>query len=262
MSVQPRALVLNAPGINCNLETAFAVEQAGGYADQVHVNELFAGERSLDDYQMLFLSGGFSHGDDIASGRLLGLELRKKLPEELNRFVDAGKAIVGICNGFQVLVESGLLPEGRINEDRKKITSLDTNTNKKFECRWGKLVVAESVCQFTEGLEGLVVDLPSAHGEGLFRHNYTGHDLAADGQIVFQYCDAEGSPTMAYPGNPNGSLGGVTGICDPNGTILGMMPHPERAVLETQLPNWRRDGSQEPFGAILFQGIVDYSRNQ
>jgi len=261
MSSQPKALVLNAPGINCNLETGFAIEQAGGIADQVHITQLESGDKRLDDYQMLVLSGGFSHGDDIASGRILGLELRQRLPEELNTFVAAGKAVLGICNGFQVLVESGLLPYGRIDdfEDKSPGTSLTTNATKNFDCRWGKLFIPPSVCQFIpDSWESSVVELPSAHAEGHFRHDYL-DELQENGQIVFQYCDEAGLPTTDFPANPNGSVAGITGICDASGVVLGMMPHPERAVNPWQHPNWRRGEGQNPFGVVLFNGLVDYA---
>jgi len=262
MSAGPRALVLNAPGINCNLETGFALEQAGAMADQVHISQLTSGEVSLDHYQMLMLSGGFSYGDDIASGRILGLELRKNLPDELNRFVEAGKAVVGICNGFQALVESGLLPDGRIDEHREKVTTLVTNKNKKFEDRWSRMVVAPSVSQLIpERLEEQVVELPVAHGEGRFVHNDQNYDLFNWGQVVLQYSDIEGNPTEDYPANPNGSPRGVAAICSVHeGTVLGMMPHPERYVTTTQHPNWRRGEGTQPFGALLMQGFVNYAK--
>lgn len=265
MSLAPRALVLNAPGINCNLETGFAIEQAGGIADQVHINTLEAGEVSLDDYQMFVLSGGFSHGDHIASGRILGLELRQKprLAEGIDRFTQAGKAILGICNGFQVLVESGLLPDGNIASDRSdKITSLVANRNLSFECRWGRLQLLGSVCRFIpEDYEGKTVELPSAHAEGNFYHQYSAQDLYETEQIVMQFVDGNNLPTEVYPLNPNGSPGGVTAICNKEGNILGMMPHPERFVLPTQHPNWRRGEGADPFGRVIFNGMVDYARN-
>ncbi len=259
----PKGLVLNAPGINCNLETGHALEQAGGVADQVHISQLRDGSAHLDDYQILLLSGGFSYGDDIASGRILGLELRTQFAEDLNRFVEAGKAVVGICNGYQVLVESGLLPDGKISEERGKRLSLVSNEDNTFECRWNKLVVEDSRSLLVpEDLAGEVIELPSAHQEGQHATRSTEvlDELAEKRQVVFRFIGADGQPTTEYPENPNGSYGGITGTCDESGVILGMMPHPERAVRRTQHPNWRRGEGSNPFGALLFKNIVKYAK--
>ncbi len=263
MNIIPNAFVLNAPGINCNLETGFAIENAGGSAEQVHISEWQAGEKSLDDFQILILSGGFSHGDDIASGRILGLELQTRFGDELNRFVEAGKAIVGICNGFQVLVESGLLPEGKIDENRQKKLSLVNNQNNTFECRWNRLRLEDSACRFIPKsmFENAVVELPSAHQEGRIAVSDPNvlDELIAAKQVVFRYVDENGLPTEQYPMNPNGSPGGITGVCDKSGVILGLMPHPERAISTWHHPNWRRGEGQNPFGKLLFKTLIDYA---
>ena len=272
MSLAPRALVLNAPGINCNVETGYAIEQVGGVADQVHISQWRAGHVSLDDYQILALSGGFSHGDDIASGRILGLELRTCFGEELDRFVEAGKAVVGICNGLQVLVESGLLPDGRVlpssispatsSVPRIKEISLVNNANNSFEWRWNKLKVEQSKSKFISGdLIGSIVELPSAHQEGRVaaRTPLVLDALASSGQVVFSFVDDIGERTEEYPYNPNGSQAGMTGFCDPSGVVLGLMPHPERATEQIRHPNWRRGEGSNPFGAVLFKNIVDYA---
>ena len=259
----PRALILNAPGINCNLETGFAIEQAGAAADQVHINQLRSGEVALSDYQILMLSGGFSHGDDISSGRILGLELRTQFGEDLNRFVEAGKAIVGICNGYQVLVESGLLPDGKIEDERTKRLSLVSNEGNIFECRWNRLLIEPSRSRFIDSsIVGEVIELPSAHQEGQHAGLPGELDrLAENGQVVFRFVDDDGIPTTSYPENPNGSYGGITGTCDETGVILGMMPHPERSVSTLQHPNWRRGEGANPFGAILFRNIVNHAKD-
>lgn len=261
--MKPRGLVLNAPGINCNLETGFALEQAGAEVDQVHISQLRDGQAKLDDYQILMLSGGFSYGDDIASGRILGLELRTRFAEDLDRHVQAGRAVVGICNGFQVLVESGLLPDGRIGERADKRLSLVNNTNNTFESRWNSVSIECSASKLIGSeLVGQVVRIPSAHQEGRIaaRQQSTLDDLATNGQIVFRYVDATGEPTESYPENPNGSPGGITGICDESGVVLGMMPHPERAIRREQYPNWRRGEGENPFGAAFFKSVVNYAR--
>ena len=254
----PRALILNAPGINCNLETAHAFEMAGALTEQVHISQLIARERKLSDYDILALSGGFSYGDDIASGRVLGLELRKRLGDELNTFVEAGRLTVGICNGFQALIESGLLPDGKIDDAKPKAAAMVHNENGKFEDRWEYLEVGRSVCRFAHACDlGDIIRLPVAHGEGRFlrKDRYDYQALLAAGQVVFRYSDEWGAPTMEYPANPNGSPYGIAGICDPTGRILGMMPHPERNVIAEQHPNWRRE-QVIPYGRWLFTKMV------
>lgn len=261
--MRPKGLILNAPGINCNHETGFALEQAGAEVEQVHISQLRDGEASFDDSQILIVSGGFSNGDDIAAGRILGLEFRTRFAEDLNRFVEAGKAVVGICNGFQVLVESGLLPDGTIIEERSKRISLVSNVNNTFECRWNDVSVEDSVCRFIPTLSSAkIVSVPSAHQEGRIavRDQSTLDDLIAKKQIVFRFVDDDGQPTESYPANPNGSPGGITGICDESGVVLGLMPHPERAIHREQHPNWRRGEGANPFGAAFFRSVVEYAR--
>lgn len=261
MSLKPNVYVLQAPGINCDEETAFAFSEVGAEVERVHISQLRSGERNLDNCQALALSGGFSYGDDIRAGKILGLELRTQLPEDLNRFVEAGKIVIGICNGFQVLVESGLLLNGRIESNHAKGASLAHNHSGKFECRWGHLRVNESVCRYVdpESLEE-VIELPNAHGEGRFLRaglpDY--YELFGSRQVVFQYSDENGDVTEDYPANPNGSPHGITGVTDPSGVILGMMPHPERFIDRLQHPNWRRGEGLRPFGAIIFKNMISY----
>lgn len=263
MSIKPKALVLNAPGINCNAETGFAFEQAGAETEQVHVSQLQSGERSLDDYHILALSGGFSHGDAIRSGAILGTQLREEFPDELNRFVEAGRAVVGICNGFQILVESGLLPNGKILEPQEKEVSLVHNKKDKFENRWTHMRVEDSSSKFiSQATLGCVIELPVAHGEGRLVTNgsldYT--SLMNNRQVPLRYSQKGGMPTEDYPLNPNGSTYGITALCDESGVVLGMMPHPERFTQQRQHPRWRRGDGQFQFGAIIFKNIVDYAK--
>lgn len=262
MSIAPHAFVLAAPGTNCEHETKYAFEYVGGKADVIQIESWRRGDVSLDDSQVLILPGGFSHGDDIASGRLVGLEMRTRFAEELNRFAAAGKAVIGICNGFQILIESGLLPDGQIYPSRNKSLSLVNNSNNKYEWGWGNIKINDSVCKFIgEELVGSIIELPYAHQEGRLATNdsYLIDDLKSSGQIVFNFVDENGEPTESYPDNPNGSPDGITGICDENGNILGLMPHPERALQLTQLCNWRRLGDHKPFGETFFRSILDYS---
>lgn len=261
MSLKPNICILQAPGINCDEETAYAFTQAGAEAERVHISQLRSCERNLDNYQALALSGGFSYGDDIRAGKVLGLELRTQLPEDLSRFIETGKVVIGICNGFQVLVESGLLPNGRIELDRAKGASLAHNHSGKFECRWGNIKVNESACRYVDPESlGEVIELPNAHGEGRFlRAGPSDYDELFEGhQVVFQYSDKYGNATEDYPANPNGSPYGITGVTDSSGVVLGMMPHPERFVDQLQHPNWRRGEGVRPFGAIIFKNAVNY----
>ncbi|WP_027719432.1 phosphoribosylformylglycinamidine synthase I [Desulfovirgula thermocuniculi] len=260
--MRPRVCVLYADGTNCDRETYYAFEKAGGAPELVHVNQLRSGERKLADYQILVIPGGFSYGDDVLAGKVLAVELTSFLADQLQAFVEAGKPVLGICNGFQVLVRTGLLPDARMGEIK---VTLMTNDSGRFECRWVYLRVEESRCIFTRGLAGQLLYLQAAHGEGKF---YTSprvlEAIEAGNQVVFRYATPSGEPTGAYPYNPNGSLGAIAGICDPSGRILGLMPHPERFVEVTQHPNWRRPEVKsllkEPHGLAIFRNAVAYAR--
>lgn len=256
MSTRPKALVLEAPGINCNEETAFAIEHAGGDAEQVHISQLRSGEKSMADYAILALSGGFSYGDSIRSGAILGLELRTRFADELNAFVENEKPVIGICNGLQTLVESGLLPNGSIAADQEKAASLIGNESGKFECRWVHLTAAKSACRFVIPSNSPLT-LPVAHAEGRF---VSPKKAIPQEQTVFTYTTDTGeSPN--YPSNPNGSPDNIAGITDPSGVILGMMPHPERFIQKNQHPNWRQKVVDRPFGAVLFENLVKYAKD-
>ncbi len=255
----PRALVLEDRGINCNKETAHALEMAGAEAVGVHLSLLQAGVEQLDDFDILLLSGGFSYGDTIRSGAILGATLREQFGEDLNRFVELGKPVVGVCNGYQVLIEAGLLPTGEIDPAKPKRASLIHNERGSFECRWTSLRVGNSACRFiTPEYLGTAQKLPVAHGQGRF---VMPDAELPPGQVVLSYIGSTGQETTAYPDNPNGSPDGITAICDPTGIVLGMMPHPERAVYTTQHQNWRGGEGKNPFGAVLFKGIVDHAKS-
>lgn len=255
----PRALVLEAPGINCDVETAHAIQQAGGEAVGVHISELLAGDERLSEFDIFMLSGGFSYGDTIRSGAILGRKLRERFTDELNRFVELGKPVVGICNGFQTLIEAGLLPDGQINPETPKQASLIYNQQGGFECRWTPIKVGESACQFiTPEYIDTLQKLPVAHGEGRFV--MPGVELDPS-QVVFSYASPDDGGVAIYPDNPNGSPDGITGICDPSGIVLGMMPHPERAIRQEQYQGWRRGEGADPFGAALFRGIVAHAQS-
>jgi len=256
--MKPRVLVLRTDGTNCDEETLYAFTKAGADGRLVHVNQLRRGAERLADYQVLVIPGGFSYGDDIHSGKVLAVELISSLQEQILAFLAAGKPILGICNGFQVLVRTGILP-GR-NPGEISI-ALMANDSGHFECRWVRLRVEKSVCLFTRGLEGQVLDMMVAHGEGkLYTDPARLGEIEGRRQVVFRYVDAGGEPTDRYPDNPNGSLGAVAGLCDPRGLVLGLMPHPERIVEVTQHPNWRRGGFRDPPALNIFRNMIDYAR--
>jgi phosphoribosylformylglycinamidine synthase subunit PurQ / glutaminase len=251
-----KALVIRAPGTNCDGEAVFAFELAGAVAERVHVNQLVRKEVKLSDYHVLVVPGGFSYGDDIASGKVFANEISLKLGEQINRFVDDGRLIIGICNGFQILMKAGLLP--RLKKDEPQRVTLTNNDSGKFECRWVHLNVnPDSPCIFTKGMESMYI--PAAHGEG----RVTG-DMAAistKNEVVY-YVDDNGNSNPGYPWNPNGSERDIAGICDDSGRIFALMPHPERHVLGTQHPQWTRFGVKKyGDGFPIFQNAVKYARS-
>lgn len=256
--MKPKVCVLRTDGTNCDLETFYAFEKAGGECLLVHINRLRNKEEKLTDYQILVIPGGFSYGDDVHSGKILAVELTSFLKEQLAEFIAAGKPILGICNGFQVLVRTGILPDGRIGEISAALVGNDSG---RFECRWITLLTENTPCIFTEGLAGKCLNLPVAHAEGKF---YAGQETLNKiaGQVVFRYVGENGRPTQDYPLNPNGSLNAIAGLCDPTGLVLGLMPHPERFVEPTQQPNWRRQNpGGEPHGLAIFRNAVRYVKD-
>ena len=244
--LSPRALVLRAPGTNCDLETAHAFERAGGIARRVHVRALAERPATGDDCQILCIPGGFSYGDDIASGRIFALELRTRLADVLRAFRDRGGLVLGICNGFQVLLQTGLL---LADADGARQATLAHNTSGRFIDRWVSLRNAGGPCVFLQGLDSF--ELPVAHAEGRFATR-----SAAD----FARLDAAGQLPLRYAGgsNPNGAEGDVAGACDATGRVFGLMPHPERFVATTQHPAWhgRLDPDQPGTGLALFSNAV------
>jgi len=253
-----KTLIIRTAGTNCDLETRFAFERAGSEVSLLHVNRVSENPAVLDEHQILALPGGFSYGDDIASGKILANELLTTLAEPLRRFVDVGKLIIGICNGFQVLVKTGLLP-GPFGPDVRQTATLTFNDSNRFEDRWVYLRADSGRSVFMA--KGQTIYLPVAHGEGKFVAD--GDDtldaLRANEQVVFRYVDADGHTGAGYPVNPNGSVDDVAGICDETGRILGLMPHPERHVLPTQHPRWTREGLKpEGDGMQMFRNAVGY----
>jgi len=250
-----RTLILRAPGTNCDVETAFAFEQAGAVVSTTHVNRLIRGEQRLAEYEILVVPGGFTYGDDISAGKVLANELRLKCGEDIKRFVDDGRLILGICNGFQVLVKTGVLP-GLPGGDSSLLT-IAANDSGRFECRWVYLGVnRESPCVFTRGIERL--ELPVAHAEGKV---VTDLEVLPGVNTVLCYADRTGNSQAGYPCNPNGSVGNIAGICDPSGRVFGLMPHPERYVRRTQHPQWTRGISRERGdGFQIFVNAVNWAQ--
>jgi phosphoribosylformylglycinamidine synthase len=255
----PKVLILRAPGINRDRDAALACELAGGVPERVHVNQVAAGATRLADYAMLVIPGGFSYGDHLGAGKLLAVDLAHRLGEDLHRFVEAGRPVIGICNGFQVLVKAGLLPGW---DDRPEpAVTLTENDSARFECRWVRLEADPgSVCRFTDGISR-TLEVPVAHGEGrvAVRDHTALDDLRARGLVALRYSAGEGGHAP-YPANPNGSRDDIAGICNPAGTILGLMPHPENAVLPQQHPRWTREPwREEGDGLIIFRNAVRYA---
>ncbi len=257
---RPRALVLRAPGTNCEEETAAAWERAGAVAEVWHVGRLLEAPHALDAFQVLTIPGGFSYGDDLGAGRILATRLGTVLGDSLRRFRDRGGLVLGICNGFQVLVRAGLLP-GKANGARVDAT-LAHNDSGHYESRWVRLLPEPGRTPFLSG--GAPIELPVGHGEGKFvvRHPEALAALESAGQIVLRYVDEQGVPTQAYPANPNGSMGAVAGVCDPTGRIFGLMPHPDRYFDPLQHPRWTRRGlAAEADGLTIFRNAVDALRS-
>ena len=255
-------LVLRAAGINCDHEAVHAFILAGAdRVDHIHINELIAGRTHLSEYDILVLPGGFSYGDDISGGKVLANELRYKLLEDVDAFVDAGKLILGICNGFQVLMKMGLLPQTHPGI-RKQEATVFYNDSAKFECRWVYLRRnLHSPCVFTFDIPEMIY-IPVAHGEGkvITESEAVRDNLRTAGHIALQYAvppDCERDTAVSYPWSPNGSIDDIAGLCDATGRIFGLMPHPERYTHRTHHPRWTREsGNGEPDGLYIFKNAV------
>lgn len=251
-----KTLMLRAPGTNCDVETAFAFEQAGAQVDLIHVNELIRQPRLLFNYQIMVIPGGFTYGDDISAGRILANELRLKLGDEIKNFVDDGKLILGICNGFQVLVKAGMLPESR-GENSQSLT-LAGNDSGRFECRWVYLRAnKKSPCIFTRGID--LMYLPVAHGEGKV---VIKQGALEELNVALYYANETGDTRAGYPHNPNGSVNNIAGICDATGRIFALMPHPERFIRWTQHPRWTRERRRDyGDGFHIFRNAVEWAKS-
>jgi phosphoribosylformylglycinamidine synthase I len=255
-----KVIVLRTAGTNCNYETDHAFKLANADVEQVHINQLIRGEKELSPYQILALPGGFAYGDDIAAGKILANELKYKLRDSVEKFISDGKLMIGICNGFQVMVKAGLLPGFNGISDYQE-TTLYNNDSGKFECRWIYMKnVENNKCVWTKNIKQKVY-FPVAHGEGKFTtiDESILDKLEANGQVVFKYVDTDGNPAE-YPWNPNGSDRDIAGICDATGRIFGMMPHPERHISKYNHPRWTRENlDEEGDGLAIFRNAVEYA---
>jgi phosphoribosylformylglycinamidine synthase subunit PurQ / glutaminase len=265
---QPKALVLRAPGTNCDQETAYAFELSGGAAEVCHVNALLERPAMVSEYQILCIPGGFSYGDDIAAGKVFATQLERVLSDRIDEFKNKKKLILGICNGFQVLIKSGFLDGGM---ESNPLATLTWNDHGRYVDRWVQLKTDSGHCAFLTGVENLY--LPIAHAEGRFviadeaarsmlqqRHQlalrYTSNGTNAPATAA----TTAGEEVSVYnAANPNGSMDDVAGICDPSGQVFGLMPHPERFVKWHHHPRWTRiETDGEPDGLKLFKNAVEY----
>jgi phosphoribosylformylglycinamidine synthase len=271
----PRVLVLRAPGTNCDIETAFAFEQAGAMAESVHLFRLLEQPDLLSRFQMLCVPGGFSYGDDGGAGVICAAQLKGHLAGVLRDFLQRDTLMLGICNGFQVLMRSGILPGGDGEwppaPGQLPSATLTWNDNGKYTARWVRLLTAGSQNVFLRGIEEL--EVPIAHGEGkvVVREPTVLDRWRQRGQIAFCYAPLKWSPgtpddraalrgePLPFPDNPNGSVANIAALSDPTGRVLGLMPHPERHIHATQHPQWTRRGLRpEGDGLRLFRNAVEY----
>jgi len=262
-----KALVLTGYGLNCDIETAHACELAGAVADRIHINEVIHPEFPLDDYQIMIFTGGFSWGDDHGAGVIQALRMKKHAGERILEFVFAGNLVLGICNGFQTLVNMGLLP-GLDRDYTRRRVALTHNDCGNFVDQWVNLAVnQDSPCVFTRGIG--TIELPVRHGEGKFVADKTVIDrLEEENLIACRYAAKNGTPASGrFPENPNGSIHDIAGICDPTGRIFGLMPHPEAFNHPTNHPDWTRKRADNTYhclttGIRLFENAVQWLKER
>ncbi len=269
MSTSPKVCVLRAPGTNCDIETAHAFDLCGAQSTRIHLLKLLENPRQLDDYQILCLPGGFSYGDDVGAGVIFASNLQGQLSETIGNFLAADKLVLGICNGFQVLLKAGILPGGATSwppkADQNRDATLTWNTNGKYTSLWVRLGVLAPQNIFLKGIDQ--IELPIAHAEGRIAVSDEAviEGWKANQQIAMCYRESGEAETtlqeeiLDYPINPNGSTCNIAALGDPSGRILGLMPHPERFLFATQHPQWTRLGLEgEGAGIQLFRNAVNY----
>ena len=259
MPEKPKVLILRAPGTNCDVESSFAFKQAGAETESLHINSLVEAPERLKEFQILCLPGGFSYGDDVGAGQVLATQLMNRLGDAMRSFIDSDKLILGICNGFQILMRSGLLVPADSEGPRATLTWNDSG---RFIDRWVHLSGTGSKCVFLKDVEQLY--LPIAHAEGKFVTRTTGilDQLNAADQIALRYCKPGGlNGEVPFPDNPNGSQMDIAGLCDTTGRVFGLMPHPERHIHPTHHPQWTRKNGELPNegeGMLIFRNAVNY----
>ncbi len=254
---RPRTLILRTAGTNCDRETAHAFRRAGAEVELVHVDRVISDPGILAGARILCFPGGFTYGDDLGAGTIAAHRIRDALLEPIRELVGSGGLVLGICNGFQILVKTGLLPAlgGHGTTGEATLTANDSN---RFEDRWVLLEAVSDRSPFVA--KGERIFCPVAHAEGKFvvRDDDVLRRLEANRQVVFRYVDREGGRDPDYPHNPNGSRNAIAGICDPTGRILGLMPHPERHLEPFHHPRWTREGlAAEGDGLHLFRNAVE-----
>lgn len=262
MTKKPLALVLQAYGTNRDHDVAEALSLAGADPVLVPLNDLRLGKRRFADFQLLVIPGGFSYADALGAGKLLALDLQAYFADEIQSFVARGKPVIGICNGFQALVKSGILPGNREQntENSPSVATLTFNSGGHFECRWVAMQPVSQTCIWTKGLAE-TIECPIAHGEGNFQVSDQSllSTLCSLDQIALTYIHADGAPANGeYPANPNGSVLDIAGITNPAGNVLGLMPHPENHIHSHQHPQWTR-GVRHGSGLDLFKNGVKYT---
>jgi phosphoribosylformylglycinamidine synthase I len=264
----PKVLVLTGYGINCDDETAFAFRKAGARADIVHINDLIANRKMLDSYRIFAFPGGFSYGDDTGSGKALANRIKNNLMDEMREFIDRDNLMLGICNGFQVMINIGMVPALKGFTGAAE-AALEHNTSNRYQCRWVDLhIETDSPSVFIAGIERL--HIPVAHGEGnFFAEDRVLDDIEKNNHVCIRYVKPDGSRAAGeFPYNPNGSLNDIAAVCDRSGRIMGMMPHPERGMFFHQRDDWTylkeklsREGKKIPVesdGFKIFKNAVEY----
>ncbi len=253
-----KACVLRTGGTNCDLETRIALEEVGVKAEIVHMNQVE--KKSLLDYHLVVIPGGFSYGDYVRAGAVWGKRVLARLRLELERFIEEDRLLLGICNGFQVLVEAGILPGDGVSET--PLVALANNSSARYECRWVWLRVENNETPFTTAMKrGEVLRIPVGHAEGRFLTSSEKalENLKKNRQVVFRYVLPSGDEANGlYPYNPNGSTYDIAGICNARRNVMGMMPHPERAFYGWQLPEWSREPPEQGDGRKVFESIINY----
>ncbi|MGB9814463.1 MAG: phosphoribosylformylglycinamidine synthase subunit PurQ [Thermoplasmata archaeon] len=260
-----KVAVVRMEGTNCEEESLNSMRNEGAYAEYVHVREFISGKKNIHDYHMLFFPGGFSGGDYVRAGAIFASMIKGPLLREIVKFIEDEKVVLGVCNGFQVLVELGLLPGIGGTLSIKPQAALAPNISNRFECRWIDVRIEENNCKFLNYKAGRIISLPIAHAEGRFmlpgdkREEYLQHMIDKK-QVVMRYVDPQGNYS-GYPWNPNGSIYNIAGICNETGNVFGLMPHPERAYYRFQHPEFTINGGRND-GRGVFKGIMDYLKRR